>query len=362
MERTSHSKCERFKKCPLMGYFGDIMFYGPDLVKPKDYSFAGSYTHVSIETWLIKYMNDSDINFATLVNPEAHFKMTMMEIFSEREHQITDTNDWDLITLCLKNFLEFMSMRLMYVKSIGMVNRFLPIFVEKEYNKVINGVPFHGFIDAIFQDVETIFIDWKTSKDTHISPEYKIQGTRYILLTEDEPNMKSDKFHVVNLRKRVDLKHAKIDVTEDMKAKQRQEIKELWDLMHGRNFPKRKKDCFFCDFKLRCKRYPEEGVILDCSNKEIILPPTPIPLFDNSPEIINLQKEIMSNLNKEATLEEKQKNMNLRLFIEDVTPKLEIPSNIMDDLTRPIPPKIEKIGSKKVKVKQNQIDDMSNWW
>lgn len=263
MEKTSHSKCERFKSCPLRGYFGDIAFYGPDFIKPKDYAFTGSYTHDSIETWFKRYMEDPDMNIVTLADPGKHFIFTMKEVFRAKEHRIIDMDDRAAIILCLRNFIGLMMRRYNYLKHKGQTNKFLPVFIEKEYFKVINGVPLHGYIDAAFEDDAVWIFDWKTNKDGHIKDEYKRQGTRYVMLSEHDFTKPVNEFYVINLRKPVDLNKSRVSITFDMKKQQEIELKEAWDLMTGTHFPKKPGDCFFCDFKVRCKRYPLEGVILD---------------------------------------------------------------------------------------------------
>lgn len=269
MKRTSHSKCECFMGCPLMGYFKYIASEEPE-PKMKDYAFIGSYTHISIEKFFEKYAQEGFCDINELIYPQEHFTHTMNEIYRENSDKIIDANDDEAIVLCLNNFIDFMVRRWLYLTKLNMLDCFLPIAVEAEYEKIINGVPLHGFLDATFKDVKVWRFDWKTNKDTSkISPEYIKQGTRYVLLTEDEPEFQrgdmdmNDEFFIINLRKTVDLSKARVIITPEMKKEQEIELRQAWDLMSGTHFPKTSGKCnFFCEYKMLCKKYPKEGVTL----------------------------------------------------------------------------------------------------
>lgn len=264
MKQTSHSKCEVFDECPLRGYFSHILHLEPDLVKAKDYAFVGSYVHTSIEKWFLWYIKE-DVDFATLVEPGKHFSHVMEEIYKENQYTITDEIDDESIVTCLNNFIDYMSRRIRYLKYKNLAHKFLPVAIEKEYTKEINGVPFHGYVDAIFEDEQIWVMDWKTNKDGHISDGYVRQGTRYAMLVEDDFGTKINEAFFINLRSIVNTQKARVLVTEEMKEKQKLELKKLWDLMNGTQFPKSptSKPCFFCDWKITCKRYPLTGVTID---------------------------------------------------------------------------------------------------
>jgi hypothetical protein len=206
-----------------MGYLDDIAHEPPDIVKFKDYAFVGSYVHTSIEAWFEEYMTN-DHNIPNLVDPKTHFVNTMNQIYLKKSASITDPADDEIIVNCLNNFIDFMDRRLRYVKDIKMPEAFLPVYIEKEYNKEINGVPFHGYVDAIFFDRKIWPFDWKTSKDAHISEGYKKQGIRYLILMEEEFGERLRKmgkglneFFVINLRKKVDIDASRIVVFDEMK-------------------------------------------------------------------------------------------------------------------------------------------------
>ena len=274
MKQTSHSKCEVFRECPLRGYFSHIAHLDPDLVKAKDYAFTGSYVHNSIEKWFLKYMADKEIDFATLVEPGKHFSRTMDEIYRENQHTIIDEVDDESIVICLNNFVDYMARRLRYLRIKNLAHKFLPIAIEKEFTKEINGVPFHGFIDVIFEDEKVWVMDWKTNKDGHISDAYVRQGTRYAMLVEDDFGIKLNECYFINLRSIVNTNRARVLITEEMKKAQEKELKDLWDVMNGTQFPKSpdSKPCFFCDYKIRCKRYPLNGVTVDLNEIETTAP------------------------------------------------------------------------------------------
>jgi CRISPR/Cas system-associated exonuclease Cas4 (RecB family) len=270
--KTSHSKCEVFNECLLRGYFQYII-YAPPEPKFKDNSFIGSYTHDCIEDWLYYY---ADINVSNLQYPASHFSETMGGFYRAAEETIPRAppsepmgND-EIICNCLDNFVDFMVRRLERVKKLNMADMFAPILVEKEFICDINGVPLQGYLDAGFQDTQYWFFDWKTNKKPEIIKKYITQATRYALLL-DASGEYGDKpvtdFYMINLRNRVDLAKAHVIITDEMKKNEEAELLRLWDLMNGSEFPKpgHNKNCFFCDYKLRCLSYPTEGATHDWS-------------------------------------------------------------------------------------------------
>jgi hypothetical protein len=265
MEKTSHSKCEVFNNCALQGYFKYVIYAEPE-PKFKDNAYAGSYVHDCIEKWF-KHYDEGGYDFAGFAFPGEHFANTMEEIYRANSDNIPCEADDDVITLCINNFVDFMSKRLDYVKRINMIDCFLPIIMETEFKKTINGVPLHGYLDAGFKDKKIWLCDWKSSKKPDITVGYIKQGTRYVMLVEDSPlidGMPIDDFFVVNLRQDVDLSKFRFPVTSEMKRIQEKELADVWAIMNGTHFPKpEKKDCFFCEYKMRCAAYPPEGVIHD---------------------------------------------------------------------------------------------------
>lgn len=272
MDKTSHSKCKVFQECMLRGYFKYILFATPE-PKFKDYAFAGSYVHNCIDPWFKNYV-EGDYDFNGMVYPQEHFTNTMQEIYRENSDTITEETDDAAIILCLDNFVDFMARRLKYVKQINKVDCFLPIFVEKEYKSVINGVPLHGYLDAGFMDDRLWLFDWKSNKDPKITEEYIKQATRYVMLTErsGEFDFPINDFYVINLRNRVDLNKAHVTITEQMKRDQEIELANIWELMNGTHFPKpaTKKKCFFCEYKMRCLAYPPEGATYQPAATEFV--------------------------------------------------------------------------------------------
>jgi CRISPR/Cas system-associated exonuclease Cas4 (RecB family) len=266
--RTSHSKCEVFNDCPLQGYFKYIAKVDPE-PKFRDTAFIGSYTHNSIESWFLMY---NEVDIKGIAYPHEHFDNTMTDIYNQGSDTIPTPEDEEAIILCMDSFIDFMTRRLNYVKSHDMVDSFLPILVEKEYNKEINGVPLHGFLDAGFQDKQLWLIDWKTSKDPKITDKFIRQATRYALLTDGEFDQPINDFFMVNLRSRVDLSKSRILITEQMKQKQREELAGVWALMNGTYFPKpeKKKNCYFCEYKLRCAAYPSDGVTINPDDVAVV--------------------------------------------------------------------------------------------
>jgi len=258
MKQTSHSRCEAFR-CPLQGYFKHIA-HMPPAPRFKDYAFTGSYVHTSIDPWFNQCRELGD-DLQTLADVPARFTQLMDEIYRKRCDTILDPTDDDAITLCLNNFIDFMVRRWRMLKNLGMLNNFLPIFVEKEFKSIINGVPFHGFLDVGFRDSKLWLFDWKTNKDGHISETYIKQATRYALLVEDDLGPITE-FYMINLRRKVDLNKARIVITDEMKQAQRVEIKVLWDIMNGTSFPKDTSNCGFCDYKMLCLAYPNTGAVI----------------------------------------------------------------------------------------------------
>lgn len=269
--KTSHSKCEVFNECLLQGYFKYII-YAPPEPKFKDNSFIGSYTHDCVENWLYYY---HDIKVGNLQFPATHFAETMDGFYRANEDTIPKAppsdpmgND-EIICNCLDNFVDFMVRRLERVKKLNMADMFAPILVEKEFKSNINGVPLQGYLDAGFQDTQYWFFDWKTNKKPEIIKKYITQATRYVLLLEasGEYDKPINDFYMINLRNRVDLAKAHVIITEEMKRAEEAELLRLWDLMNGTEFPKpgHNKNCFFCEYKLRCLSYPTHGATHDWS-------------------------------------------------------------------------------------------------
>lgn len=262
--RTSHSKCDVFQGCPLRGYFQYIARVPPE-DKFKNYAFTGSYVHDCIEQWFLTYM-EGTYNLNELVYPGEHFTTTMQSIYARDCDTIKEDADEDAILLCLDNFIQFMALRYDNLKAKGLIDRFLPIAIEKEYAAIINGVPFHGYIDAMFYDTQLWMCDWKTNKDGQVTKKYVIQGIRYALLVDASKEFSDpvNDFYVINLRNRIDLTKAHVIITDADKKAQEAELAEIWKIITGSEFPKpkTKKDCFFCDYKLRCLAYSKQGVTL----------------------------------------------------------------------------------------------------
>jgi CRISPR/Cas system-associated exonuclease Cas4 (RecB family) len=154
-------------------------------------------------------------------------------------------------------------------EDLNMIDKFLPILVEKEYTKNVNGVPLHGFIDAGFEDTQRWLFDWKTNKQPKISEAYIKQATRYAILTEGEFETDINEFFIINLRRKIDLSKCRVEITPQMKDEQREELRAIWEVMNGDEFPKKPGNCFFCEYKMRCKAYPDFGVSLTPSAVEI---------------------------------------------------------------------------------------------
>lgn len=269
-DKTSHSKCNVFNGCMLQGYFKYVV-YAPPEPKFKNNAFVGSYAHDSIEDWFAAYL---DVDIHDLAFAGEHFANTMQEIYRKNADKIppkaeTDAiSDDEAICLCLDNFIDFMTRRFDRMQRINMVDSFLPTIVEKRYFQNINGVPLEGYLDAGFLDDRLWLFDWKSSKKPDITAEYVTQATRYALLVDasKEFDFPINDFYVINLRTRIDLAKAHVIITEDMKKKEELELARLWDLMNGEEFPKpQKKNCFFCEYKMRCLAFGNEGATHDWS-------------------------------------------------------------------------------------------------
>lgn len=271
--RTSHSACDCFEGCPLCYNFKYVDKIEPE-IKFVNWAFAGSFTHETVEEVLNHFIGLGITEVMQLPDIQTSFVEKVQEVYDSKANTIPESSekkdDDDTILNCLGNWTDFMVKRYDYLTTQDLQKHFLPVLVEKEFDRKINNVPFHGILDAAFQDIKTWAFDWKTNKDSKITESQVRQGVRYALLTDGFFPEPLNEFYVINLRKKVNLAKARIEITPELRQREFDNLGRIWKLMHAGSYPKNKKSCFFCDYKRACLMYDDEGKLCGISNNSVI--------------------------------------------------------------------------------------------
>ncbi|MEM4336787.1 MAG: PD-(D/E)XK nuclease family protein [Candidatus Woesearchaeota archaeon] len=223
----SPSSINVYKRCPRRYYYQYIVGLP---TKDSIYSVKGKLVHTILEKFFdidIKHFSEENYKKELLYYMKNLFNACWLKSLENFEN--VGAKEKDLIEArqeiaeMLANWLQVFFEKIEKEGSFKEAfNKLKPVEREKEY--VSQNYLVKGFIDVIENiNGEIKIIDYKTSKDFELTPEYKLQLAIYALLYKEKHNRLPDKIGIWFLRD----KEVTIDLDEGMIDDAIKQIKEI---------------------------------------------------------------------------------------------------------------------------------------
>lgn len=271
----SPSSINTYKRCPRKYYYEYIL--GLQSL-PSIHLIRGKITHSTLEDFF-----KIDIKFISKDHFEFELNILLNNLLKK---------NWEKSEKNLKELnLEKKEIDFYYRETLAMLDNWFRNFIrrlDKELNKSHNlEIAFktiqplteahivsekhqvQGFLDTVYKKTEGVFIvDYKTSKEAKITPEYRLQLAIYSLLYYEKYGVKPKKVGIDFLRHDIQF----IDVDEQLMDFARQECKLIHEKTLSDNiedYPKTPNK--LCDYSSDCCKYYEQLIqqkkLADFTNK-----------------------------------------------------------------------------------------------
>lgn len=236
----THSRMMTYEQCPKKYFYEYILKLTPEPQYPA-YGTLGSKAHQVIE--------DFYDHITIPCEPEEEFDELIGRLY---EHHFSDIEDYK--KNMLTGLVIFLEMEVDRYHNLENKELFKPKYSELYIKSEINGIPFSGRIDAIYEneDGQLIATDYKFTGNNSIGKEQKQQACIYAILLENELKIEFKTFDFWFLRHRnKTIKSVKI--SEKFITLLHQNVNKCCELSNNLDFPY-KPDylCRFCGYQNLC--------------------------------------------------------------------------------------------------------------
>lgn len=178
----THSRLVTLNQCPKRFFYGYVLKLTPEKTDGPQFGLMGSRAHQVIE--------DFYKNITIPCSPEDDFDDLIGRLYV---HHFSDVDDYQGRMLGgLKNFLAMEADR---YHSLDDKELFIPRHNEIYIKSDIEGIPFSGRIDAVYQDEGLLSaVDYKFTGKRSIGAEQKQQAGIYAILLEKELGIEFNEF------------------------------------------------------------------------------------------------------------------------------------------------------------------------